>query len=225
MILQAGGGLEIHCLPSGMLTVNCYVLIAPAGADDTPGRCWVVDPGDDAPLAFLAKKNLRPERILITHGHADHLIGVPSMKRTYPEALITAPVGDAGMLTDPRGNLSAMLIMAVVSPPADETVKPGDELALGPLTWRVLDVAGHSPGGAAFYCAQAGVVIVGDALFAGSIGRFDLPGGNEQALLKNIHRNLLSLPEETRVLPGHGAPTTIGQEKRENPYLEMFREE
>lgn len=225
MILNANGGLVIHCLPSGVLMVNCYILLAPAGPDGKSGPCWVVDPGDDASLAFLAKKDLHPERIVITHGHADHLIGVPGLKRTYPEARITASVGDAGMLTDPKANLSAMMIMALVSPPADQTVKAGDELALGSLTWRVLDVAGHTPGGAAFYCAQAGVVIVGDALFSGSIGRFDLPGGDEQTLLRNIHRNLLSLPDDTRVLPGHGEPTTIGREKRENPYLEGFREE
>ncbi len=90
---------------------------------------------------------------------------------------------------------------------------------MGPFTWQVLDAAGHSPGGVAYYCAVAEVVLVGDALFAGSIGRTDIPGASESRLLKNIRDNLMSLPDGTRVLSGHGPATTIGEERRSNPFL------
>jgi glyoxylase-like metal-dependent hydrolase (beta-lactamase superfamily II) len=232
VILSLGGRLQVACLPLGELMTNCWVLslsrggVASGAVGRSPGAeaetdgCWVVDPGDDRPLiAYLGRRKLRPGRILITHGHGDHIAGLAGLKARHPAAIVTAPAGDAAMLGDPELNLSAAFGLSITAPPADELVGPGQELTLGELSWRVLDVSGHSPGGVAFYCAAAGAVIAGDALFAESIGRTDIPGADAAQLLHNIRRHLLSLPDATRVLPGHGPPTTIGQERLTNPFL------
>ncbi len=236
MILSAGGGLKVHCLPLGELMTNCWVL---AIEQEQPSPCWVIDPDDDGPVIdFLAKRNYVPQRIVITHGHGDHIRGIAGVKQRYPQAIITASAGDAHMLTDPVANLSMLLGVKIVAPPAEQTVQPGDELTLGgtafpgcaaqagksvppTLTWKVLDLAGHTAGGVGCYSQQAGVVVVGDALFADSIGRTDFPGCSGKRLLANIHNHLMTLPDATRVLPGHGAPTTIGQERLNNPYLQQ----
>ncbi len=219
MILQVGGGLTIHCIVLGDFMTNCYVL--PADGPAGKGGCWVVDPGlSPRPLLeHLARSRLSVQRILLTHGHADHVAGVAPVKEAYPEAVITAPAGDAEMLGDPAANLSLLFGFEIVAPPAEQMVRPGDELSDGAFTWRVLDVAGHTPGGVAYYCAAAEVVLSGDALFADSIGRTDIPGASQSRLLANIRANLLSLPEGTRVLAGHGPPTTIGRERRNNPFV------
>ncbi len=221
MILRAGGGLTIECLVLGELMTNCYVVLAPGPEAVAQRACWVVDPGlsPAALLERLRRKALRPQRILLTHGHGDHIAGVAAVKEAHGDAVITVPAGDAGLLTDPVANLSLPLGFNITAPPAEETVEPGQELRLGALGWRVLDASGHTPGGAAYYCQAAGVVLTGDSLFADSIGRCDIPGASEAQLLRNIRENLLTLPDETRVLPGHGPPSSIGQERRSNPFL------
>lgn len=237
MIIRSSGPVRIDCLALGELLTNCFILsvgqaqtregLRPADGPPAPAGCWVVDPAEPIAALFrhLDKKHLAPERIVITHGHGDHISGVGELKRRHPQARVTAPRGDADMLTDARANLSAMLGCPLTSPPADDIVEPGQTLMLGELEWRVLDVSGHTPGGMALYCAAAKVVVAGDALFAGSIGRCDLPGGSESQLLGNIRRNLLSLPDDTAVLPGHGPTTTIGQERRGNEFLAWLQQQ
>ena len=214
MTLEAGGGLSVDCLQLGELMTNCYVLLA----EDI---CWIVDPGlSPGPLLeHLRRKGLAPERVLLTHGHGDHIAGVAEVKQAFPGAVVTAPAGDAEMLTDPMANLSLPFGFEISAPCPDETVSPGESLQMGPLTWQVLDVSGHTPGSVAYYCRTAGVVISGDALFAESIGRTDIPGASDIQLLANIRNNLLMLSGDTRVLPGHGPATTIGHERRFNPFL------
>jgi len=214
MTLDPSGGLNIECLELGELLTNCYVLTA-------GGVCWIVDPGlSPEPLVdHLRRNGLSPERILLTHGHCDHIAGLAAVKEAFPGALVTAPAGDAGMLTDPVANLSLPFGLRITAVAADRTVSPGEELAMGPLTWRVLDAAGHTPGGVAYYCPAAEVVISGDALFAEGIGRTDIPGADESQLLRNIREGLLTLPGPTRVLPGHGPATTIEHERKHNPFL------
>jgi glyoxylase-like metal-dependent hydrolase (beta-lactamase superfamily II) len=123
------------------------------------------------------------------------------------------------MLGDPVANVSAMFGLSLTCPPADELLSPGQTLSEDGLAWRVLDTSGHTPGGVSYHCAEAGVVLTGDALFEGSIGRTDIPGADAERLLRNIRENLLSLPDLTRVLPGHGPETTVGRERRNNPFL------
>jgi glyoxylase-like metal-dependent hydrolase (beta-lactamase superfamily II) len=124
------------------------------------------------------------------------------------------------MLDDPAANLSGLFGMPVYAPAAGQLVRPGDRLMQGPLEWVVLDTAGHTPGGVSYHCPSAHLAIVGDALFAGGIGRYDLPGSDGELLLANIRRNLLTLADSTRILSGHGPQTTIGEERRTNPFLQ-----
>jgi len=221
--------LLIRCIVLGDLMTNCYVLTCP-GRDET--ICWIVDVGmhPEPLIEYLEQSNLSPGRILLTHGHADHIAGVGDLKQRYPRAILTVPHAEAAMLSDPLMNMSLPFGLHITAPPPDETIQPGDELNLAGLIWKVLDVSGHTPGAVAYYCSSTeidnpnknnstGVVFTGDALFAGSIGRTDIPGGDHQRLVKNIHENLLSLPDSTRVLPGHGPETTIGAERRLNPFL------
>ncbi len=223
MIIDAGA-MSIQCLILGDLMTNCYVLTCGGtGFQPAPPKklCWVVDPGPspDPLLEYLVKTGLEPERILLTHGHGDHIAGVAAVKESYPATVLTVPEADENMLSDPAANMSAAFGFHITTPPADETIGAGDELKMGALTWRVLDTSGHTPGGVSYYCGEAEVVITGDALFAESIGRTDIPGASEERQLKNIRENLLTLPDDVRILPGHGPISTIGHERQYNPFL------
>jgi glyoxylase-like metal-dependent hydrolase (beta-lactamase superfamily II) len=186
--------------------------------------CLVVDPGmePDRITDALARAGVAPAVILNTHGHVDHIAGNARMKATYPDAPLIIGRGDAPMLTDPLLNLSAFgLGQPVVSPPADQTVIEGDVLEIAGITLEVLDIPGHSPGHVVFVCRQFRPIIVlgGDVLFAGSIGRTDFPGGSFDQLAEGIRMKLFTLPEDTVVYPGHGEPTTIGEERATNPFV------
>ena len=123
------------------------------------------------------------------------------------------------MLGDANLNLSAAFLMNTTAQTPDQQVRPGDTVSMGEWAWQVLDTSGHTSGGVSYYCAEAGLAIVGDALFAGSIGRSDIPGGDGARLIANIRDHLLCLPDDTRVLPGHGPETDIGTERQTNPFL------
>ncbi|MFQ6049345.1 MAG: MBL fold metallo-hydrolase, partial [Phycisphaerae bacterium] len=173
------------------------------------GPCWIIDPGlapqPEQICAFLQRHDLTPELILLTHGHADHIAGLGPLKQAFTTAKVLISHQDRPMLSDPDLNLSASFsVPLVVGLQADADLPPGARLCLDGLAWQVLDTSGHSPGSRSLYCSSAGLVVVGDALFAGSIGRTDLPGGNAPLLLANIRQHLLSLPDQTLVLPGHG---------------------
>ena len=206
--------LHIETFATPPLATNTHVLVSGASAA-------AVDPGmgmDDA-LAAAGRRGARVEAILLTHGHGDHIAGVGEVKAAHPEARLICPTGDAAMLSDAELNMSAPFGFAITSPPADETIEPGGTVRVGESEWRVLDTSGHTPGGVSYYCREAGVVLTGDALFAAGVGRCDIPRADWGRLLANIRQSLLTLPDETRVLPGHGPETTIGAERRGNPFL------
>ncbi len=216
------GTPSIHTFVSPTFEENAYVVSMSSSDSDPAG--WVIDPGlgpqAETILEFLAGHSIRLERILLTHGHADHIAGVDTLCRAHPEVEVLISRPEHPMLSDPQLNLSAPFGFTLqVESPARDELEPGLSLDLGGSPWTVLDVSGHSPGGRAIYSAQAGVVFTGDALFCGSIGRTDLPGSSTQRLLANIRDNLLSLPDETVVYAGHGPTTTIGNERKSNPFL------
>jgi glyoxylase-like metal-dependent hydrolase (beta-lactamase superfamily II) len=206
--------LEIETFPLGPLETNCYVV-------RDGGECWVVDPGmwPDPLLRYFDQAHSRPDRVVLTHAHGDHIASAGQFKHTFPRCRFLCPASEVDMLDDPGLNMSMAFGVSITAPAPDETFAPGDVLECGNAKWQVLDTSGHSPGGVSFYCESARVVLTGDALFAGSIGRTDIPGADQDQLLANIRQNLLGLPGGTRVLPGHGPETTIQQEIDTNPFL------
>jgi glyoxylase-like metal-dependent hydrolase (beta-lactamase superfamily II) len=184
--------------------------------------CIVVDPGFQPRqiVHFLEKHDLRPELILLTHGHVDHIAGNAAMKERWPHSNIVIGLGDAPMLTDPKANLSGLGGIAVTSPPADRLVREGDVVEAAGMQFDVLDIPGHSPGHVVYLLRSESPTIVlgGDVLFQGSIGRCDFPGGDQELLVSGIRRKLFTLPDDTRVYPGHGEITTTGEERLSNPF-------
>jgi len=186
--------------------------------------CWLVDPGlpslqTTGMIEAIRERKLKLEKVLLTHGHADHIAGVDILRSEFDGVEVVCPRGEEHMLTDANANLSAPFGFPVTFTPAERIVEVGDELTLATLNWRILDVAGHSPAGVAYYCADADVALVGDSVFAESIGRYDLPGSSREKLLANIRDNILTLPDETFIYSGHGPAATIGQIKESNRVL------
>jgi glyoxylase-like metal-dependent hydrolase (beta-lactamase superfamily II) len=209
--------LEIRTIVSMPFEENTYVVWRPGQRG-----CVVVDPGlePDLILDLLQQEGLAVAAILNTHGHGDHIGGNEELKASFPGAPLVIGAGDAGMLTDAQANLTAVFGLPLVSPPADRTVKEGDVVEYAGIRLEVLDIPGHSPGHVVFVHRDAPVwVFGGDVLFRGSIGRYDFPGGDGRLLLGGIRTKLFTLPDDTVVYPGHGPVTTVGHEKRTNPYL------
>jgi glyoxylase-like metal-dependent hydrolase (beta-lactamase superfamily II) len=210
--------LQVVPILSMPFAENAYILYRPEAA-----QAIVVDPGlePEPILDFLHQHKLYPVAILNTHGHADHIAGNEAMKQAFPAAPLMIGKGDAGMLQDPDLNLSRPFGFDIISPPADQQLDDGEVLNLGGIRLRVRDLPGHSPGHVVFILEQEQPIIVlgGDTLFQESIGRNDFPGGSLGQLLSGIRTILFSLPEDTVVYPGHGDATTVGREKRGNPFL------
>lgn len=184
--------------------------------------CLVIDPGLEPELIldFLSAEKLDVAMILNTHGHADHIAGNRAVKRAFPQAPLVIGELDVPMLSDPTQNMSAFAGVRLVSPPADRTVRDGDVVEAAGFKLDVRHIPGHSPGHVVFVWQEHDPVIVfgGDVLFAGSVGRCDLPGGSHRQLITGIRAKLFTLPATTRVLPGHGPETTVAAERRSNPW-------
>lgn len=201
----------------GLVDTNCYLLACPETRE-----AMIIDPGAFSPgeiktiLGLITQHDLKPRYILNTHGHIDHIAGNGQVKKaTESELLIHS--NDADMIGSGTMNGSFMFGKEFVSPPADRQLKDGEQIELGKLIIKVLHTPGHTPGCICLYVD--GTLFSGDTLFAGSVGRTDLPGGDENAIIRSIRGKLMILPNETIVRPGHGPRTTIGAERESNPFL------
>ena len=204
---------KVICLTNGAFAENCYIV-----ADPGTARAVLIDPGEEADLFLrrLATEGLSLDAVWLTHAHIDHVLGV---ERVVSQTGVPVSLHSADRsLYDAAPEQGAWLgLRPEPLPPPDHALGDGEALRVGRLTFMVRHVPGHSPGGVAF--VGHGVAFVGDALFAGSVGRTDLPGGDAGTLLASIKDALLTLPDETIVYSGHGPETTIGRERRTNPFL------
>lgn len=198
---------------------NAFVVYTREG-----GPCWIVDPGfapqHERIAALVTEKQLTPTTIMITHGHSDHIAGIDHVMALYPGIeLKIGPIGKK-KLYDANENLSAPFgFPIIVKAEVTGLLNIGDRVELDGTSWEILDTAGHCSCGQSFYCAEAGVLIAGDALFSGGIGRTDFPDSDHGLLIRNIREKLLTLPGETVVFSGHGPATTIEIERKSNPFL------
>jgi glyoxylase-like metal-dependent hydrolase (beta-lactamase superfamily II) len=202
-------------LPVGPLQCNCSVI-----GDEVTREAMVIDPGDDIEdvIAILKKHNLKVKQIVITHAHIDHVGGAMKLR-----ALTGAPI----LLNQNDSALLKMLDVQAawlgMKPPGhvdiDGELGHGDNLSAGNVSASVIHTPGHTEGSVCLYFSAEKLLIAGDTLFAGSIGRTDLPGGSFEKIMRSLHQRVLALPDETVVVPGHGSKTTIGDEREGNPYL------
>lgn len=210
--------VAIHAFELGPFATNSYLVSASESRD-----CWIVDPSfePDELIRAVVERELRPSLILLTHAHIDHIAGIPDVHEAFGSVPIALHPLEHHWLTDANANLSAQYGASFITVPASIQLHDGMTLELGDSVWQVLHTPGHSPGGCGFVCAHEVVpkLIAGDTLFSGSIGRSDLPGGSMPELASSIRRKLYTLPEPTLVYPGHGPMTTIGQERRSNPFV------
>ena len=226
-------------VPAGPWATNCYVVATGPGAE-----CVVVDPGKDAAPAVaevVREHRLKPVAVLVSHGHIDHMWCVAPVAGTYDATAYVHP-DDRHLLSDPMAGMSAetagMLLggkYEFAEPDEVSEVGDGDTLELAGLSFVIDHAPGHTPGSITFrtpYDAAAPggegiseVMFSGDLLFAGSIGRTDLPGGDHETMLRSLATKVLTLPDDIVVLPGHGEQTSIGRERATNPYLlELIRQ-
>ncbi|MBU2549774.1 MAG: MBL fold metallo-hydrolase [Proteobacteria bacterium] len=188
----------IKHLPAGPLMVNCFIL-----GDEASGEAVVIDPGGNVPdiVSIIEEHGLGLTAIINTHGHWDHTGGNADLKRAAGGRILIHQAEEA------RG----------FKP--DGYLREGEAVVFGPHRLEILETPGHSPGGISLYFREVDAVFVGDLLFAGSIGRTDLPGGSFEVLVRSVRDKIYPLGDETRVLPGHGPMTSVGQEKRFNPFV------
>jgi hydroxyacylglutathione hydrolase len=202
-------------LTVGPLQCNCSVL-----GDETSLEAIVVDPGDDIPsiLSVLDKHNLTVKQIVITHAHIDHIAGAQRLKRVTG-APILYNENDLPLVEMMGTQASWLGVLTPEVPPPDDTLDDGKRIAIIGLTGSILHTPGHTQGSVCLYLPDQSLLLAGDTLFNGSVGRTDLPGGNTRQLIASIHTRLLVLPDEVTVIPGHGPSTTIGTERESNPFL------
>jgi hydroxyacylglutathione hydrolase len=203
-------------IPVGPLQCNCSIV-----GDESTREAMVIDPGDEIEeiLTLIRKHNLQVKQIVITHAHIDHVGGAMKL-RAATGAPILLNENDYALLK----MLDVQATWIRVPPPGkveiDRSVTTGETVSAGSHTAQILHTPGHTEGSICLYFAGDKKLIAGDTLFAGSIGRTDLPGGSTQKIMRSLHDTVLALPDETVVVPGHGEMTMIGEERQSNPFLQ-----
>ncbi len=209
--------LTVLTFPLGPLQTNTWLI-----AEET-GEAVVVDPAWDsnAILGEVQRRNWRIGQIWCTHAHFDHIGGVAALTRAMNPPPPIALHADDRPLWAAQGGAHLFGFPMPTLPMPTLILTHGQFLSLGRCTFEVLHTPGHTPGHCVFYCAEAGLCLCGDLIFQGNVGRTDLPGGDWTTLVQSIHTQIFSLPEATRLLPGHGPQTTVGEEKRNNPFVQL----
>ncbi len=206
--------IEIKPFALGDYQTNCFIVTE----DD---ECWVIDCGYEpaALIDYLKTNELKPNAILLTHCHSDHIAGIDQLLSLTGTIPIYAHTLEQEWNMNPMLNLSGLAGRPVTATPPTETLSDGQTLTLRESTWRVVHTPGHSPGSVCFIHDESNQAIVGDTLFAGSIGRHDFPTSNVDDLRNSIQKTIMSLPDDMMVYPGHGPSTTIGHERQTNPFV------
>ena len=220
--LRMDSTVKLHAFELGRCQTNAYVVEVRANAgQNSVSACWVVDPGESPEplLNFLRDRGLKPEAILLTHAHADHIAGVDQVRAMFPKIPVLAHALEHEWFQDPQLNLSLFIGEPVSVSTPTGTLEHAQKISLGGIQFQVLHTPGHSPGSVTLHCASEKFAIVGDTLFQNSIGRSDFPGSDPDVLMQSIKEVLLTLPGDTAIYPGHGPSTTIDKERRSNPFL------
>lgn len=204
--------MKLQAFALGPFQTNCFIAI-----DDETNRCLIFDPGSDGKdiMKHLEKSGLTPTAVVLTHAHGDHIGGVQDIIDHYHIPFYVHE-GDKDKLTDPNLNLSPHMGKQIIIEGEPTLIKEGDRISCDSLHFDVIETPGHTAGGVCFY--GDGILIAGDTLFNGSIGRTDFPGGSFEELIEHIKNKLYKLPPDTVVYPGHGPETSIGYEMASNPF-------
>ncbi|MEE2819188.1 MAG: MBL fold metallo-hydrolase [Planctomycetota bacterium] len=206
--------IQIKPFALGDYQTNCFIVTS---GDD----CWVIDCGyePDVLIEYLKSNVLKPKALLLTHCHSDHIAGIDQLLSFTGNIPIHAHAQEQEWNMNPMLNLSGLAGRPVTASSPTETLTDGQTLTLSDSTWRVVHTPGHSPGSVCFIHDESNQAIVGDTLFAGSIGRHDFPTSNVDDLRNSIQKTIMSLPDDMMVYPGHGPSTTIGRERQSNPFV------
>lgn len=204
----------IKKLTVGPLESNCYLV-----ADEETREGIIIDPGEEGEriLRAVGREGIVPRHLINTHGHIDHIGANGYLKGKIEELKLGIHEADARMLINAHENLANFAGGGLTSPPADFFLKEGDEITLGKKCLQVIHTPGHTPGGICLLGERE--VFTGDTLFAGSVGRTDLPGGSMELLMKSLREKLMVLADDTVIYPGHGELSTIGRERASNPFI------